>query len=321
MQIKLPLEKLQQRSIFLATPCYGGVAEGIFTRSVMDLAAVCAKHNIKLVTYFLFNESLITRARSYCADEFLRSDCTHMMFIDSDIGFNAQDVIALLALSGEESEYDVIGGPYPKKVISWEKVKLAVDKGFADENPNNLERFVGDYVFNAKPGTKEIAVNKPAEVLEMGTGFMMIQRRVFEKLDKIYPHLKYKPDHARTANFDGSREIMMYFDCVIDRGYSEQELYDLVDYLAEDSSDTDKAKEKAKALIEKEKNSSKRYLSEDYFFTQNVINADMKVWLCPWMKLQHAGKHVYGGSLADIAQLGASATVDVKDIKKVKKGK
>ncbi len=283
----------------------------------MDLAAICAKHDIKLVTYFLFNESLIPRARAYCCDEFMRSDCTHMMFIDSDIGFQSQDVLALLALASEDSEYDVLTGPYPKKVISWEKIKKAVDKGFADENPNNLEKFVGDYVFNAKPGTQSIQINQPAEVLDAGTGFMMIQRRVFEKFNEVYPHLKYKPDHVRTEHFDGSREIMMYFDCVIDRGYSEQELFDLVDAVAEGKDVSEKAKE----LKAKEAKSSKRYLSEDYFFTQNTINAGMKVWLCPWMRLQHAGKTIFAGSLVDIAQLGASATVDVNDLKKVKKGK
>ncbi|MFM7858436.1 MAG: hypothetical protein ACKO96_42580, partial [Flammeovirgaceae bacterium] len=61
--------------------------------------------------------------------------------MDSDIGFNPQDVIGLLALASEESEYDIIGGPHPKKCISWEKIKLAVDKGFADEDPNKLDAF------------------------------------------------------------------------------------------------------------------------------------------------------------------------------------
>jgi hypothetical protein len=61
---------------------------------------------------------------------------------------------------------------------------------------------------------------------------------------------------------------------------------------------------------------SERYLSEDYMFCQWVRNAGMKVWLCPWMQLQHVGMYVFGGSLVDLAQIGASATADVGQLKK-----
>jgi protein-L-isoaspartate(D-aspartate) O-methyltransferase len=114
---------------------------------------------------FLFNESLITRARNYLVDEFLhRSDCTHMLFLDSDISFDPKDVIALLAL-----DKDVIGGPYPKKAIKWANIKKAIVK-----NPNIeegiLEKLAGDFVFNPVKGTQQFSVTEPLEVLEIGTG-------------------------------------------------------------------------------------------------------------------------------------------------------
>ena len=277
-EIKMPIAELQKRKLFLATPMYGGQCAGMYTRSIADLAAICAKHEIQLQLYYLFNESLVTRARNYCVDEFLRSEATHFMFVDSDIGFSAQDVIALLALQGEDDAYDVIGGPYPKKCISWEKIKMAVDKGKADEDPNQLEKYVGDYVFNPKSGAKEIPIGQPVEVMEMGTGFMMIRRRTFEKYKEAFPHLSYKPDHVRTEAFDGSREIHAYFDCIIDP-------------------------------------ESKRYLSEDYMFCYNVQKIGMKVWLCPWMQMNHVGSYVFGGSLSDLASIGASATADVGQLK------
>ena len=276
-EIKVSIEDLRKRKLFLATPMYGGQCAGMYTRSIADLAALCAKYQIPLQLYFLFNESLITRARNYCADEFLRSDATHMIFLDSDIGFNPQDVIALLALQDDESDYDVIGAPYPKKCISWEKVKQAVDKGIADEDPNVLEKYVGDYVFNPKGNQKEIPIGQPVEVREIGTGFMMIRRKTFERYAEAFPTLSYKPDHIRTAAFDGSREIMAFFDCIIDP-------------------------------------ESKRYLSEDYMFCYNVQKAGMKVWFCPWMQTQHVGMYVFGGSLADLAAIGASATADASKI-------
>jgi len=276
IEIKVPIETMRRRKLFVATPMYGGQCAGMFTKSIADLSALCTANGIQVRFYFLFNESLITRARNYCADEFMRSGDTHMMFIDSDIGFNPHDVLALMALQDHEdetNEYDIIAGPYPKKCISWEKIKLAVDKGFADENPEELSKFVGDYVFNPANGTTSILLGEPAEVLEAGTGFMMIRRKTFEKFQEAYPEQMYTPDHVRTEHFDGTRQIMAFFDTPICKD-------------------------------------SNRYLSEDYMFCQWTRKAGMKVWLCPWMQLSHVGMMIFGGSLSDLAKIGANATAD-----------
>ena len=282
MEIEINIDQLRKRRIFIATPMYGGMCSGQYTKSTADLAMLASKYEMDIKFFYLFNESLITRARNYLVDEFLRSDSTHLMFIDADIGFDPNDVIALAAIADPGSNKDVVCGPYPKKCISWEKVKRAVDKGFGDKDPNNLENYIGDYVFNPAEGVSEIPINEPVEVLEGGTGFMMIQKETFIKYAKAYPHLSYKPDHVRTEHFDGSREIHAYFDCVIDP-------------------------------------KSKRYLSEDYMFCQYVRDAGMKVWFAPWMRLSHMGSYVFAGSLADLAQLGVSATADVAALGKTKK--
>jgi hypothetical protein len=281
MEISISIEELRKRKLFLGVPMYGGQCAGLFTKSVADLTAMCTNHGVELRSYFLFNESLITRARNYIVDEFMRSNCTHLMFIDSDIGFDPRDVLAMLALQGDDTEYDVLAGPYPKKCISWEKIKLAVDKGMADEDPNALERYVGDFVFNPKSGSGSIRVDQPVEVSEVGTGFMMTRRSAFEKFQQAYPQYSYKPDHVRTEHFDGTREIMQFFQAEIDP-------------------------------------KSKRYLSEDYWFCQKLIEIEGKIWYCPWMKLQHVGSYIFGGSLIDLAQIGAPATADTGMLKKKK---
>lgn len=279
IQLNIEAQVLQQHKLFIATPMYGGQCAGMFAKSIADLSALATHYGLPLQFYFLFNESLITRARNYCCDEFLRSDCTHMIFIDSDIGFNPHDVIALLVLMIQNKEYEVIGGPYPKKCISWEKIKLAVDKGIADENPKVLENYVGDYVFNPKSGATQIPLNQPVEVAEIGTGFMMLDKRILEKYKTAFPDLSYKPDHIRTEAFDGSREIHAFFDTIIDPD-------------------------------------TKRYLSEDYMFCYNVQKIGGKVFLCPWMQLAHVGSYIFGGSLGHLASIGAPATADVNQIKK-----
>lgn len=320
IEIKVPIEQLRERKLFVAAPMYGGQCAGMFARSIADLSALCTHYGIQVRFYFLFNESLITRARNYCADEFLRSGDTHMMFIDSDIGFNANDVIALMALQSDDSPYDVLAGPYPKKCISWEKIKTAVDKGFADENPGQLEKYVGDYVFNPANGTSAIPLNEPVEVLEAGTGFMMIRRKTLEKFQEAYPQQLYKPDHVRTEHFDGSREIMAFFDTPIDHKRTNIN-HELTEFLKKNpkASHDEIIKFVSDPDADASRDYSKRYLSEDYMFCQWVRNAGMKVWFCPWMQLQHVGMYVFGGSLVDLAQIGASATADVSQLKKAKK--
>ena len=82
---------------------------------------------------------------------------------------------------------------------------------------------------------------------------------------------KYKPDHIRTEHFDGSREIMMYFQALIDP-------------------------------------ESRRYLSEDYMFCQWARKAGLRLFLCPWVQLQHVGNYTFGGSLHALSAIGATAT-------------
>ena len=321
MKIEIPTEVLRQRKLFLSTPCFGGKCEGAYARSLADLSALCTHHGIQLRIHMIFNESLIPRARNYAADEFLRSEDTHMIFIDSDIGFNPHDVIHMLALMSEnpeDDEYDILCGPYPKKVIAWEKIKLAVDKGFADDDPTVLERFVGDYVFNPANGKNQIPLGEPAEVLESGTGFMMFRRATLEKFAAANPYQYYKPDHVRTENFDGSREIVAFFDCPIDgkRAHIEDEVEVYLRNNPSATHDDILTFVKDPAITSKEH--SKRYLSEDYYFCQQSRKAGLKVWLLPWIKLQHVGNYTFGGSLVDLAQIGASATASLDDMKKKK---
>jgi hypothetical protein len=266
MEIKVELEKLRKNKLFVATPMYGGMAHGLYIKSCLDLQTTMNKYGIETKFSFLFNESLITRARNYLVDEFLRSDNTHLLFIDSDIHYNPQDVLALMAL-----DKDVIGGPYPKKSINWNNVASAA-RAHPGIEPKELEQLVGEYVFNVVKGTKQFTVTDPLEVMEIGTGYMMVKREVFEKMEKEYPMIRYKPDHVGQANFDGTRYIHAYFDTVID---------------TKDS------------IVG---GGSERYLSEDYMFCQMWRKMGGTIHLCPWMKTQHIGTYAFTGNMPAVAQ-------------------
>lgn len=260
MEIQVKIDDLKKHKLMIATPMYGGQAHGMYIKSCLDLQNMLIQYGIQSKFSFLFNESLITRARNYLCDEFLRSECTHLLFIDSDIHFDPRDVIALLAL-----DKDVIGAPYPKKAINWNNVAEAA-RNHKDIPAGELENLVGEYVFNVVRGTERFTVSEPLEVMEIGTGFMLIKREVFPKMEEAYPNLRYKPDHIGQKNFDGSRYIHAYFDTVIDPV-------------------------------------SDRYLSEDYMFCQNWRKIGGQVWLCPWMKTMHIGTYGFTGNMPKIAEL------------------
>lgn len=261
MQLTVQLEDLQKKSIFVATPMYGGMNHGLYMRSCLNLQEICIKHGIRIRFVNIFNESLITRARNYLVDEFLnRSDFTHLMFLDADISFEAMDVITLLAM-----EKDIVGGPYPKKAINWTAVKTAIEKN-PNVEPEKLENVTGSYVFNmVEGGDRTFQVTEPLEVTEIGTGFMMIERSVFDRFKKAYPKLEYRPDHT-IPNFDGKNTIHAFFDTVIDKD-------------------------------------SERYLSEDYFFCQLWRKMGGSVFMCPWMKIDHTGTYTFKGDMISTAQL------------------
>ena len=316
MEISIKIEELQKRKLFIATPMYGGMCAGMYTKSTNDLSALCMHYKVEAKFYYLFNESLITRARNYCVDEFMRSDCTHMIFIDADISFNPNDVITMMAMmdpDDPECKYDVMCAPYPKKCISWEKIVTGVNSGIADEDPEILSKFVGDYVFNPADGGNTMNLTEPCEVLEGGTGFMMFTKPGLNKFAEEYSHMSYKPDHVRTENFDGSREIIAYFDALIDDKTAN--INKEMDAFFEKNP---KAKpEEVKAFIANKTSSltqptdySNRYLSEDYMFCQWARKAGIKVWMAPWMRLSHTGSYQFGGSLVDLANIGAAATAD-----------
>ena len=165
--------------LFVATPCYGGQVHNGYFKSMLEL--------VKLMDTEVFTipfESLIPRARNVCASAFMKSDCTHMIFIDADITFNPKDINGMI-----ECNKDVIAGVYPKKSLKLDMIKKH------SENASNLSSLIAKsvgYAFNAKKG--KIAPPGIIEVMDAPTGFLLIKRSVIVKLMVAYSDRKYKND-------------------------------------------------------------------------------------------------------------------------------
>ena len=105
-----------------------------------------------------WNESLITRARNEMTATFLKTDHTHMFWLDADIEFTPEDVAKVWNMDA-----DIGVGCYAMKkpdkqwFAAWKDGALVKD----------LDQF-----------------NGPIEVDYTGTGFMCIRRNVIETLAK-----------------------------------------------------------------------------------------------------------------------------------------
>ena len=162
-------------NIRIASPLYGGQCSGFFLTSMISLIDELKKSGIDFSTQFMFNESLITRARNKLANDILKDpNITHLLFIDSDMKFSANDIILMA-----KADLDIICGICPKKVINWENVRKAVLN-----NESNLVKKTGEYAINLSIPEEGLQIKKyePIEIERGGTGIMLIKRDVFEKL-------------------------------------------------------------------------------------------------------------------------------------------
>ena len=198
-----------QTKLFVATPMYGGMCTGMYTSGIMQLVGVCGQNNIQMYYSFMMNESLITRARNSMAHDFMKSEATHLMFIDADISFNPADIPLMV-----KADKDIICGIYPKKEINWVEIEAAVKRGVP---PAELSKHTGAFVVNLPNDTqtKTGNINDPMEIANGGTGFMLIKRGVFEHLADKVPSYTNDMYHA----VDVVREVKVireYFATSID---------------------------------------------------------------------------------------------------------
>ena len=157
-------------SILIGLPCYGGVVSDKTTNALFKLGKQFVRNNIDHGILTLANESLISRGRSRIANFFINNtQFEYLFFLDSDVGFEADDVLKLLNYNKE-----MVCGAYPMKAIplKW---------NFTLTQPQQRE---GDLV----------AIDK------IGIGFSLIHRNVFIRIAKQYPELKYIPTNESTTH-------------------------------------------------------------------------------------------------------------------------
>ena len=213
---------LKGKSLNILVPMYGGMGTVNFFESFTRLIMMMMKFGVRFSYAFTYNESLITRGRNRLVDEYLKNhDEDHALFIDADIGFQPEDILAML-----EMDLDIVAAPCAKKSINWERIGRALKKNGRQFTPDEMARISADFVFNYEPftGQREIRMDELQEMRNMGTGIMMIRRNVFEKFRKEYPERWYE---ARTDSNSLPGPIHDFFKVGVN---PETHQYDSEDY-------------------------------------------------------------------------------------------
>lgn len=166
-------EKKNNIKIFVPLICYNRSCHTDYMMSILGLVSHFQKSDYNATFYPIFFESLISRGRNAAVAEFLRSDSTHILFIDSDISFLPEDVEKLL-----NSDKDVICSPYPKKYL-----KL--------QNANDKNKEIVDFAVGGKLTKVDDNIY---EIDSVATGFLLIRRQVFEKILLFNKNLSYIND-------------------------------------------------------------------------------------------------------------------------------
>jgi len=192
-QIQVNVDYLRTTRVHICMPCYGGMLTESCFMSYIKWSNTCRQLGIDWTMETMTNESLISRARNTLTAKFLHNkESTHLMFIDADIGWEPWHLLVML-----NAQKDVIGGLYPMKSLP---VKWCVN-GF-------------DGAEVSEDGTLQ-------EVSKTGTGFMLIKRDVFEKLNAHPATKPFINDIGLPAELNPYMKT--YFDTAVreNRYYSE----------------------------------------------------------------------------------------------------
>lgn len=245
---------IKNKKILVGTPTYENHVMINYHKSMMDLLSYAKEYNISIKNYLGTHDSLIPRIRNNIVKNFIENDFDYLFFIDSDISFNPQDFFHMLYLS-ETTEMKIIIGAYPKKNIAWNQLDIAIKNDLV-KNSNDIKKYLSEFGVNFKDSSV-FDKNKPFEIDQGSTGFMLISKTVIKDFFKNYPD-------QIGQNYDGTLDYVCF-----------------------------------QSILDKEKNI---FLSEDYYFCDMIKKINYKIWLLPYVNLNHLGTTTFSGSFINYVE-------------------
>ncbi len=193
-------------NLMICTPCHSDVTMH-YTQALLELQQLCIKKGIR-ITFTLLKSSLVTQGRNLCVSAFLDSNCTHMLFVDSDIYFRASSIIKMLDLDKE-----LISIPYPLKTMMWDKLYQKWNDGEV-KNAGDIHRWLNTYPMKVQDPNKITLDSGVMEVTHSPTGCMLIKRIVFDKMIEKYPDKNIVQKTVINGEYVDRPHLWNFFDCI-----------------------------------------------------------------------------------------------------------
>jgi len=162
------------RKVMLGLPAYDFKVSVKLAIAMAQFAVEAPKHGIDIQICNISGCSVVSRVRNLIAKDFLASDCTDLMFIDSDITFNPQDIFRLMAWNTDPKKGIVGGVPVARK-----KGQVYI---------STLEQDADGGIYMNSYGL--------VKAKRIATAFMLIRKDVFETLRDNHPEWKYHDDRV-----------------------------------------------------------------------------------------------------------------------------
>jgi hypothetical protein len=143
-----------KEKILVGMPCYGNV-HPLFMNSVINFVEYSLVNGTLVSRFFRRSDAIVGRARDAIAAAFLDTDCEHLLMLDSDLEFNADDMHRMCL-----REEGIVGGMYFFKML--------------EDKP----RWVGERTRNGEMRDDD----KMVQVDAIGTGMLRIRRHVLEDM-------------------------------------------------------------------------------------------------------------------------------------------
>jgi hypothetical protein len=192
----------------IATPAHGEIFYAPYVQSVLALARLAHKNNWD----FLF-ESIsyaeVSEARNYLVTRFIdKTDATHLLFVDTDMGFPARLVSDMLAIGKP-----VVGVVAPKRRIDLQRLAdLARTEPDTERAVAKAHEFVVRRLASAAAPK-----NGFIEVEHCGAGILLIERRCIEELLRRAPELSDVTAKGRAPLTKDLSRLIRVFDPMLGR--------------------------------------------------------------------------------------------------------
>jgi hypothetical protein len=207
----------QPISIFVATPVHSDVSIHYF-KACLEFQKECFVRKIP-VMFQVMKSSLVTQGRQLCVSGFMESNCTHMLFIDSDISFNYKMIERMINYDKE-----ICLVPYPIKGTDHDKVRARILAGDT-LSPHLLGN---QYTMSVPDPTNVKVVDGFIEVERGPAGCMLIKKEVIHKLIKEYPEFTINQHTLIDGKLVTRNHMYNFFDTYWnkdDKTYTGEDFY------------------------------------------------------------------------------------------------